>query len=67
MQQCKKVSTPGAPTTCNGKTSAPALNLSAKPTATAKKNTNNHSYGYYFGIDCNRNSKYNGNKNHDNK
>jgi len=41
IQQCKtpppSVSTPGAPTTCNGKTSASALNLSATTTATAKK------------------------------
>jgi len=47
-QQCKtpppSVSTHGAPTTCNGKTSASALNLSARTTATAKKNNNNHSY-----------------------
>jgi len=40
-QQCKtpppSVSTPKAPTTCNGKTSASALNMSATTTATAKK------------------------------
>jgi len=40
-QQCKtppsSVLTPGAPTRCNGKTSASALNLSATTTATAKK------------------------------
>jgi len=69
-QQCKtpppSVSTPGAPTTCNVKTSASALNLSAT-IQLRQKNQNNHSYGYYFGIDCNRSSKFNGNKNHDNK
>jgi len=58
-QQCKthppSVSTPGAPTTCNGKTSASALIMSATTTATA------------IGIDCNRGYKFNGNKNHDNK
>jgi len=43
VKKCKtpppSVSTPGAPTTSNGKTSASAQNLSATTTATAKKTT----------------------------
>jgi len=56
----------GAPTTCNGKTTT-ALNLSAITTATAKKTNDDDTYDYYFGIDCNGSSKYNGNKSHDSK
>jgi len=62
------VLTPSAPTTCSN--FCTCTKFISNNYSCVKKTNNNHSYGYYFGIDykvVERNAKNNGNKNHDNK